>query len=449
MKIYLLFIGGSGLRTARSFIHLCAAGCFNYTKCDFKAMLIDTDRTNGDAVLLMDTIRAYDKACENVHIFPRIDFYRENGAVAIWNPLAQNPDDSMKKIIYYDGWDGAAEGGKLQDLYDFLYTKDEQEISLGRGFYGHTSIGSYFMADAILGGGKKNLNPEWTKFFSDINKEDLIFVVGSMFGGTGASAIPTIAKILKVYDKTKDNDCGCSILMPYYETVADDTEIGSINSALFPAKNRAALYYYADQSIYDDYKHIYFVGEDRANFMKLENHNGGPEQRNKASYVEIESALTIADFINDIENAPSEDGGEAANIIKAYDVDYNGDNNPNAELINNIVVGRRYCTDIIAFFETAVLFNKGIYHIVKSRKGAGWVGRYKIDGGPNDDFRDYCKYYVDWMFEILTDTDKASGDYKNAEELLGSGSTARLAHQSSFNIINSEGDDKRRLYTPE
>lgn len=440
MTTYLLFVGGSGIRVAKSFIHLCAAGCFKREK--FKAMLIDTDRSNGDTKILKDTIDAYNKIAINVHEFPEINFYTENGEIEVWNPLSGNPDDAMSQRIGYNLWNSA----NMKDLYDFLYTENEKNIKLSKGFYGYTSIGSYFMADAIKGTASGELNPNWHSFFSGMGSNDAIFVIGSMFGGTGASAIPTIAKILKRANDTQGHKCGCVILMPYYRTVSSEKKAGAINSKLFAAKNKAALNYYADEKICDDFDRIYFVGEDKNYYMDVKNCNGGEMQRNKANYVEVEAALTIGDYIRDINAVINgEMTDNEFNSEKTYDVDYTGEGNPVVNLLNTINPNENYCTDMITFLETAIIYNKAIYFIAKGEawRGASWVGNYNVNQEHSDDFRKYCKMYVDWMFELLTDT-RDGEYYENAETPLSEGKEPR---KSSFDIVNIEGEEKLRLFT--
>ncbi len=443
MKVYLLMVGGSGIRVARSLMHLCAAGCFPKKDCSLKMMLIDTDHDNGDTKILKDTINAYNAVTNSFgnfdnNEFPELEYYEdEKDAIDIWNPLAVvgSSKDSMSKIINVGSWSVEDENEKnLRDFYDFLYTKGEQEIPLDKGFYGHTSIGSYFMTNAIMG--ENGLNDEWNKFFSDIDEEDHIFVIGSMFGGTGASAIPTIAKILKNVEKTKDNKCSCAIVMPYYKTVADGTDVGKINSSVFPAKNRAALYHYADQQIYRDFDHIYFIGEDKEKYMNLENNNGGEEQRNKANYIEIETALTICDLVADIKE-------HKTGLIKTYDVDVPGQLNRNVGLLNNINKGKNLATRLVLFLEIAMLYNKGLYYILQDdKKRMAWKSKFTVK--PSDmvgKFKTYCSLYVNWFYEIIVDTN-AKGQYSTPAQALENGGNLILG---DFRIINM-GADKLKLF---
>lgn len=429
--VYLLFVGGSGIRVARSFINLCAAGCFNNT--DFKIMLIDTDIKNGDTDKLFETISAYNKISEKTNAFPALDFYKnKNGEIAVWNPLeglAARTDASMNEILNKAMWDDNS--NDVKDLYNFLYTTSEQEIGLDKGFYGHTSIGSYFMVNAISGSSAGTLNPEWSSFFGpNLSDDDTIFVIGSMFGGTGASAIPSIAKILKSVTNTSNAQMGCTIVMPYYDTVAEGSDVGNINSVLFPAKNRAALYYYADQEIYEDFQSMYFVGENKDDFMTLVNKNGGHEQRNKASHVEVYAALTINDFLNT-------DTGDG---IKTYDFEVPA-GNINIETLNNINDDIKYADNIINFCKVAILFNKVIKHTASDKKDK-WSGFYDEANIPTGDFSVYCKVYTDWIFELLIDTAN-NGEYGSVETYL----SEKDPNLGKFTIMNIAGKDKLKLFT--
>ncbi len=438
MKVYLLFVGGSGIRVAKSFLHLCGAGCFPGH--EFKIMLIDSDNSNGDTDLLKTIIKKYN-AIGKLSDAPDIDFYKDqNDDIVVWNPLKENASDSMEDIIKRSLWT-TDEDKNIADLYDFLYTKEEQSISLEEGFYGHTSIGSYFMTNAISGDKLGMLNKEWTSFFTDIKRDDAVFVIGSMFGGTGASALPTIAKILKDYPDTKDNYLGAGIIMPYYSTAADNDNVGDINSKLFPAKNKASLGFYSDQKLDEKFEHIYFIGDEGDNFMILKNARGGKKQRNKAHHVEIMAAATIIDFINDI-------NFKKRNLTKAYDSDVKT-GNKFVSILNR--TGDKVATKLISFLELAILFNKAIYKNIKENKGAGWLGKVKFEGYEKNfaAFSEYCKEYINWMFEILNDTNN-DGKYYNPQETIDLIlNNKKRPDKSGFNIVNADSIEKIKLFTPD
>jgi hypothetical protein len=400
-------------------------------------MLIDSDNENGDTNSLKDTIKYYEdlnEACGNR--MTTIRFMRDNLRNVVWNPLKAEAKDNMAKIISKEFWSS----DDVKDLYDFLYTKDEQDVELARGYYGRTSIGSYFMTDAIKGDEPKKLDEYWETFFNGISNEDAIFVVGSMFGGTGASAIPTIAKLLKGSTTTEKNKIGATIVMPYYKTTPPPVDsrsmAGIVNSSIFAAKNKAALGYYRDQGLdVKNFSNIYFVGEDPENFMNVKYENGGTNQKNKAHHTEIFAALTINDFINDF-LSPGDN-----NSIKSYDMRVRFPvNNPNINLFNNPYVdvlnnlkGMRATTEMTSFLEMAILFHTAIIRDYFENTGGGtWRKKCSNIEPRNFEKLDaYCFNYMQWMYEVLVATN-GDGQYMNPVAAFMNGDVDK----SPFRIVN-------------
>ena len=105
-------------------------------------------------------------------------------------------------------------------LFEVLYSEKERDTELDKGFRGHPSIGASVMAQTVLG------NAEPWKTFRDLVNADMnpkVFLAGSIFGGTGASGFPTIAKLIKnelkaVKVKTQ---IGGALVLPYFTFIAD------------------------------------------------------------------------------------------------------------------------------------------------------------------------------------------------------------------------------------
>jgi len=86
-----------------------------------------------------------------------------------------------------------------------MYTREEYaEKDMNRGFFAHPSLGAPMFARWL------NKSPEFERFLKHSLETDLaggevrIFVVGSAFGGTGASGFPAIAK--RIREATNHND---------------------------------------------------------------------------------------------------------------------------------------------------------------------------------------------------------------------------------------------------
>ena len=138
--------------------------------------------------------------------------------------------------------------------------------------------------------------------FADAFKPgDRIFIISSIFGGTGASGFPLLLKNLRGLDaKVSNNDAiqhapiGAITVLPYFAVKTD--EESTINSSTFIGKTKAALQYY-ERNVNGDESSVnvlYYIGDERT--KQYENEEGGTEQRNNAHIVELSAAMSIVDF---------------------------------------------------------------------------------------------------------------------------------------------------------
>ncbi|MFM7575975.1 MAG: hypothetical protein ACKO5Q_03395, partial [Microcystaceae cyanobacterium] len=91
----------------------------------------------------------------------------------------------------------------LAKLFDALYSPDEQEADLAVGFRGRPPIGSAVMSRLELETtSTTTLSDNWQRLFNhiegdlDAKDEVAIHLFGSIFGGTGASGVPTLATLI-------------------------------------------------------------------------------------------------------------------------------------------------------------------------------------------------------------------------------------------------------------
>ena len=62
-KLFLIAIGGTGMRCLESFVHMCAAGLFDNHTIDI--LTLDTDQTNGNKDRVESLIELYNKVKAN------------------------------------------------------------------------------------------------------------------------------------------------------------------------------------------------------------------------------------------------------------------------------------------------------------------------------------------------------------------------------------------------
>ena len=131
------------------------------------------------------------------------------------------------------------------------------------------------------------------------NDEDArVFLTGSIFGGTGASGFPTIARLVKdELDKTNAGEratLGGALVLPYFHFLTENDSELQAKSEAFLMNTQAALRYYYNWSRTDIYKAVYLFGDEAR--TEVEPRLGGPQQRNAPHFIELYAALAAIDF---------------------------------------------------------------------------------------------------------------------------------------------------------
>jgi len=185
---------------------------------------------------------------------------------------------------------------------DLLFASDDLAMPLNRGFVGRPNVGAVVMNTDSL----KDLDIAY-------GDGDGIIVIGSLFGGTGASGIPLIInKNCHLGETDADTNrpmIGAVAVLPYFNCerrgnennrARQDADIDgsryNVKSSNFNIATRAALRYY-DTYMKKHYDRLYYVGDDdkRSNYSYCV---GGSDQDNPTNLVEVMGALSIVDFSN-------------------------------------------------------------------------------------------------------------------------------------------------------
>lgn len=321
---------------------------------------------------------------------------------------AWNPINVMNKAIDSpELMNVAAMSEEIEDLYGFLYTNEERSKVLKGGFYSHTSIGSFYMNQDITDNKGSYIN-EWKNFFenNNIQPEDKIIIVGSVFGGTGASGLPTLARKIKTASKTQNCDIAGILVGPYF-AAPTPSEGSIIETDNFSIKSKIAIDFYDKQKLSDVFKTMYFIGEDPDKLMMTTHSIDGQMQRNKANVVELYSATAIVDFLNN-------NAAPLATENKCVKLAWRGTENSNDVFgygyLNNAGKVRIY-EKMAQFFSFSVLYTKLLYSIIDDPNDKARLKmNYKISDGDNEKMRDYCRKYIEWIREIITMNDEKIGN---------------------------------------
>jgi len=289
--------------------YLCAAGLMPTG--NLSALFIDPDTNNGNVVKAKTVFGNYRK-CSYIDTGGAIDFFKTKMPLEpdIWSPFqgwtgVGNPQ--LYNFFRYNLLDNAG-----KNLFDILYSPKEKTTTLEKGFRGHPSIGAAVFVNTIP---LESRNP-WKDFYNGISNDKeqgcRIFIVGSIFGGTGAAGLPTFAKLIRnrFKENGKDNEnikIGGLVVLPYFSFIppAADSRVSKelhANSGNFLVSTKAALDYYHNQE--ESYDRLYMLGDDENPPVK-KFAIGASEQRNEPHLIELIGALMGIDFFRS--DFPKED----------------------------------------------------------------------------------------------------------------------------------------------
>ena len=306
MGYYAIGIGGTGSKCLESLIHLAAAGMMPDLKKELYVLFVDPDKANGSLARAVTTLECYKTFFNNQQLAQPhlLQTKIDSVATPIFSPFDEGDDDKprLEGFFNYAGLKLANDGAA--DLFEVLYSEKERTTRLHEGFRGHPSIGAAVMAQTVLGG-----DEPWKTFQAKVAKDPdaKIFLAGSIFGGTGASGFPTIAKLIKSGLKAKPTGAqiGGALILPYFTFIDDgDTELKA-NAEHFLMNTQAALEYYQRWNKDLVYNAIYLIGDDSQ--VQLKNFSlGGKAQQNAQHFIELYAALAAIHFFG---NDGTADGG--------------------------------------------------------------------------------------------------------------------------------------------
>jgi hypothetical protein len=333
-KLYIFGIGGTGSRVVKALTMLLAAGCKLDNGFDIVVpILIDPDISNGDLDRSKDILRLYQEIRSRVN--EPDDFFGQD--IRTVNELANNsihinPDHFQFKLNgvdnstfkQYIGFDDLSDNGiASEDDKNFirlLYSNANLNSDISIGFRGNPNMGSIVLNQFTN-------SEEFKRFGNTFSPGDAIFIVNSIFGGTGAAGFPLLLKSLRgnsVIPKAaqiRESPIGGITYLPYF-MVEEKPESSIIDSDTFEEKTKAAIDYY-NRTIIDHNKInvLYLIGNRGANNV-YNNFEGRAEQKNNAHFLELAGALAVFDFCRDIKSYSENPGGTTSKTqIKEFGVE--------------------------------------------------------------------------------------------------------------------------------
>lgn len=413
MSYYLIGIGGTGARCIEAFVHMTGAGLLE-TSQPVKILFVDADTSCGNLEKTRTTLGLYKKVCQ-LDFGDNDIFKNEISEAGLWNPVGKRNNKKMDEIFQRTTLLNKTDTKPLGLLYESLFTKQERDTDLAKGFRGHPAIGAAVMNESM----DENEEP-WKSLLPEINadKDPKIFLFASVFGGTGAAGFPTIARLLKKILK-KDNEGNCiakiggALVLPYFRFPPADAENQNEMQAKvdeFMLNTKSALDYYSKNDLLGPvFTSIYMVGDN--DFANVKHFSlGAKDQKNEANIVELYAALAAFDFFN----KEQYERGTTPMVGRELEKKITWDDLPNVchqdTVKHKMMVYIRflytYRWDVLDFFRRVVEDAKYEKHVTWYKKLVKKAGGIDVthDSAMMEKFQnlgDYAEQFFSWMNDII------------------------------------------------
>ena len=310
MKNFIIGIGGTGAKCLEHLIHCCTAGLGPE---DLWIGMVDQDEANGNVNRTKILLNKYQNLRNSLRdqnkndLTDNSNLFKTNiitNPDPVWLPM-KDTDPTLEQLIKYNMLKPEVKG-----LIDCLYEPSERTLELSKGFRGRPNIG----AAAMLSTTADENDTFWSQIYKAIDaarggEEVRVFIISSIFGGTGASGFPNIARRIKTIQKeknvTSNFHLGGALMLPYFNYQVPDEGVEEELFARpeeFLDQTKGALDYYSKlfehNKIFDQ---VYITGWNP--LSKLSHFEmGGNLQDNPPLFPELYAALGALRFFSDETN---------------------------------------------------------------------------------------------------------------------------------------------------
>lgn len=294
-KIYIFGIGGTGSRVIRALSMLLASGVEIHADA-IVPIIVDPDASAADLTRTVEQLRNYCNVRKNLEFTDEVRnrFFKTDIKELLPNFRMNITNTQNQKFKDYIGLSYLDESNEA--LVRMLFSEANLESDMEVGFKGNPNIGSVVLNSFTR-------SQEFVQFADSFDQGDKIFIISSIFGGTGASGFPVLLKRLRTLPSSINNSdlirnapIGAVTVLPYFGV---STDLNSqIDQSTFISKTKAALSYYEKNMTELDC--IYYAADQI--LEQYENKEGGIDQKNKAHVVELISALSILDFAENVDD---------------------------------------------------------------------------------------------------------------------------------------------------
>lgn len=404
-RLYVFGIGGTGARVIKSLTMLLAAGV-KINIDEIVPIVIDPDHAAADLTRTVKLMQDYNK------IYNLIDHnnYNKNAFFGakinmeiipnVRMPLQNTENNDFQSYIGLPLM--TDQNGKHNANYalaKMLFSEKNLNSTMEVGFKGNPNIGSVVL-------NQFSLSNEFKNFAASVGQDDKIFIISSIFGGTGASGFPLLLKNLRAISdaqsgcaNVKNAIVGAISVLPYFDVEPDNNideeKRSNIDSATFISKTKAALSYYERNMT--EANALYYIGDNTSKQYK--NSEGGATQQNDAHFIEMIAALAIVDFAS-LYGLNTIDGKPQNTVYKEFGIKTESEEiafaDLNSETISNIK------KPLTAF----TLFCKFMKEQIHDSKSQPWAKDHKFDDNfLNAPFyksvlTDFREAYLQWLVEM-------------------------------------------------
>jgi hypothetical protein len=417
-KLYVFGIGGTGARVLKSLSFLLATG----VKCKSTSVvpiLIDPDAANSDVNQTVDILKLYES------IRSKLTFNGETSSqffktdISPLNPNFRiNIQDSQKKFKEFIDYQSLDKRNK--SLVSLLFSEKNLNADLEEGFTGNPNMGSVVLNQFTT-------SKDFEAFASSFAQGDRIFIISSIFGGTGAAGFPLLLKNIRSASPTLNNHShlqtapiGAVSVLPYFGVKKDNES--NIEKSTFISKTKAALRYY-EHGVNGSVNSMYYLGDKLV--KDYDNYEGGVEQKNDSHFVELAAALAVLDFANETDLS--------TNKIKEF-----GIKNESQNLTFNDL-GDVTKSDLLKPLSRYYFFRSYLENVLKEKLNSDFAKRLDIkEQFLNEDFyqklKKLNKHLWDWLNQMSTNQRGFAPFTLNPENDLFDNIKGLNPHKSTFGI---------------
>jgi hypothetical protein len=323
-QYFVMGIGGTGMRCIESLIHLCAMGMFDDT--EIHLLALDTDKNNGNFARLKALKEAYVNAkglVEADRVALKDTFFSANIKYYEFSPNYEQKS-TFKAVFRYG--DTQRLRHYETDLADLVLTNKVEDFNLRHGYRAQTHLGSMMMYHSIIEAAKSPSNSDLKRFVGNLitsttSNQARVFILGSVFGGTGASSIPIIPQAISKAAEIVSNGAasvlknayfGSTLLTAYFNfkspnAVELENQKVIATSEKFALNSQVAMMFYEDDAtVKSVYQKFYMMGTEGIEWNPMqkkvgkiaETITGGEKQENDSHYIELLAACAALDFLN-------------------------------------------------------------------------------------------------------------------------------------------------------